>query len=168
MRPQKVFLIAGCLVLVLLAMIFMNPTYRQVLQEVNVEQLAAAEEQGLLETKMPLGASAVVRNGCEVNGMTVGEIRFKIDGVRWVYRCAAVGEVTEPLTDISETGDGFAQMHTTQVMGCPAEIWVNGGENGKIIWMDPVGGGAYSLTVADDADGDALQGVAAFMHTPLK
>lgn len=168
MRPWKVLLPAGCLLLLLLALIMFNPSYRQVLQEVKVELLAAAEEQGLLETKMPLGASAVVENGCEVNGMTVGEIRFKIDGVRWVYRCAKVGALTEPLTDISEAGNDFTHIQKTEVMGCPAEIAVNDGDNGRIIWMDPDSGAAYSLTVEDRGDGDALQGIANFMHTPLQ
>lgn len=167
MKFRQLGYFAGCMLLVAL-LIMVNPGYNVSFTNVNEELLAQAREQGLLHVEMPAGASAVTENGCEVSGTVAGEITFKLKEVVWTYRCADVGGITDPLTDISATDTEFAVQTETEVMGCPAVASVNEGDMGKIVWMDPDTGAAYCLIMADNASADTLQSIANLMHTPLQ
>lgn len=164
MKFRQLGYIAGCMLLVAL-LVMINPTYRQVLNEVNVVLVEQAQEKGLLQVEMPVGATNVVENACEVQGVVAGDVTFKLKGVAWEYRCAVD---CEPMTDISGVDESFAVQSETEVMGCPAVVSVNEGEMGKIIWTDPNTGAVYSLVMADKATADTLQSIANLMHTPLK
>lgn len=167
MKFRQLGYFAGCMLLVAL-LIMVNPSYNVSLTAVNDELLAQAEEQGLLVVEMPVGASAVTENGCEVRGVVAGEIVFKLKNVYWTYRCAPMGGITDPLADISEIDADFALQTEAEVMGCPAVVSVNEGDMGKIVWMDPDTGAAYSLVMADNASADTLQSIANLMFTPLQ
>ena len=144
----------------------MNPEFRQIVNEVNVELMEQAEEQGLLETKMPMGAKNVVGNGCEVNGVLAGEIRFELRSVDWTYRCAMIEADGDTVPDISGLEGDFKPLET-QVQGCSAVVSVNDAGAGKIVWYDEASAVAYSLSMAEDANGDTLQSIANLMYTPL-
>lgn len=167
MKFRQLGYFAGCMLLVAL-LIMVNPSYNVSFTEVNDELLAQAEEQGLLNVEMPAGAEQVVENGCEVRGVVAGEITFTLKDVAWVYRCAPLGAVTDPLADISATEGDFAVQTEAEVMGCPAVVSVTEGEGGKIIWADPDTGAAYSLVMGDNASAGTLQSIANLMHTPLQ
>lgn len=166
MKLREIGYILGCILLVV-ALIMINPNYHQVINEVNVNLLEQAEEQGLLETEMPLGATSVVENGCEVNGVVAGEITFKLKGVSWTYRCAPVTAAEETVPDISGVEGDFNTLET-QIQHCPATVSVNDEGVGKIVWYDPVPGLAYSLSMASNANGDTLQSIANLMYTPVQ
>ena len=167
MKFKQLGYFLGCMALVGL-LVMVNPAYNVSFTQVNEELLAQAEEQGLLVVEMPAGASGVTENGCEVQGTLTGEITFKLKDAAWTYRCAAVGGITDPLTDISEITLDNPRTTQTEVMGCPALATVNEGEMGKIVWMDPDTGAAYSLVMTKGASADTLQSVANLMHTPLQ
>jgi len=166
MKLRDIGYILGCIFMVI-GLIMINPSFRQVIHEVNVELLAQAEEQGLLTVEMPLGATKVVENGCEVNGVVAGEITFSLNGVNWTYRCAPVNAADEEVPDISELNGNFKTLET-QVQHCPAMVSVEDGGAGKIVWYDSVPGVAYSLSMAKNASGDTLQSIANLMYTPLQ
>jgi len=154
-------------ILLFVGVISMHPEFRRSLNGVNPELLAQVEEQGLLEADMPMGAKNVVGNGCEIDGVLAGEIRFELRGVDWTYRCAAISAEDEAVPDISGVEGSFKSLET-QVQHCPAVVSVSDDGVGKILWYDPVPGVAYSLSMASDADGDTLQSIANYMYTPLQ
>lgn len=165
MKLREIGYILGCMLLVA-GLIMINPSYRQVLTEVNVNLLEQAEEQDLLETEMPLGATSVVENGCEVNGVVAGEITFKLKGVKWTYHCAVISAEGDTVPDISGVEGDFKTLET-QVQHCAAVVSVSDEGIGKIVWYDAAPGVAYSLSMAEEANGDTLQSIANLMYTPL-
>lgn len=166
MKLREIGYILGCILLVIVLMMI-NPSFRQVINEVNVNLLEQAEEQGLLETELPMGAKNVVGNGCEVEGVLAGEIRFELRNVDWTYRCAVISDVGEAVPDISGVEGEFKTLET-QVQHCPAVVSVNDEGVGKIVWYDAVPGLAYSLSMASNANGDTLQSIANLMYTPVQ
>lgn len=165
MRMRIVGLFLGA-ILLFVGVLGMTPEFRQIVNEVNVTLLNQAEEQGLLETELPMGATNIVENGCEVDGVLTGEIRFKLRCVKWSYRCASVASMDEALPDLSGMDGAFDTLET-QVRECPAAVSVNDEGAGKIIWYDAASGRAYSLSMAEDANGDTLQSIANLIFTPV-
>ena len=153
-------------ILLFVGVLTMTPEFRQIVNEVNVELLEQAEEQGLLETELPMGAKNVVGNGCEVAGVLAGEVRFELRNVDWTYRCAVIDAAEGEIPDISGLEGGFKTLDT-QVHDCPAVVAVSDAGAGKIIWYDAAAEKAYSLSMAKEANGDTLQSIANLMYTPL-
>ena len=151
-------------ILLFVGVLMMNPEFRQIVNEVNVELLEQAEEQGLLETEMPMGAKNVVGNGCEVDGVLAGEIRFELRNVEWTYRCALIDAADGAIPDISGLEGDFKTLDT-QVQDCPAVVAVSDAGAGKIIWYDADSEKAYSLSMAEEANGDTLQSIANLMYS---
>lgn len=166
MKLRQIGYILGCILLVI-GLMMINPNFRQVINEVNVNLLEQAEEQGLLETELPMGAKNVVGNGCEVEGVLAGEIRFDLRSVDWTYRCAVISDAGEAVPDISGVEGEFKTLET-QIQHCPAVVSVSDEGVGKIVWYDPAPGVAYSLSMASNANGDTLQSIANLMYTPMQ
>lgn len=164
MKFRQLGYFAGCMLLVAL-LVMVNPTYHQGFTKVDEVLLEQAEEKGLLNVEMPVGATNVVENACEVQGVVASDVTFKLKDIVWEYRCAVD---CEPMTDISGVEEAFAVQTETEVMGCPAVVSVNEGGLGKIIWSDPDTGAVYSLAMAENASADTLQSIANLMHTPLQ
>lgn len=157
----------GCM-LVVFGLLFINPNFRaQQTAHVNTELLEQAEEQGLLNAKMPAGAKSVVENGCEVYGIVTGEITFELNDVSWTYHCAPAEVDADEVPDISDVEGSFKALDT-KVQHCPAVVSVSDDGVGKIVWYDPVAGVAYSLSMAENANGDTLQSIANFMYNPMQ
>lgn len=154
-------------ILLFVGVLMMHPAFRQSFNEVNVELMQQAEEQGLLETELPMGAKNVVGNGCEINGVLAGEIRFELRGVDWTYRSAVIAADGDTIPDISGVEGDFKTLET-QVHHCDAVVSVSEDGVGKILWYDVVPGVAYSLSMAENANGDTLQSIANLMFTPLQ
>lgn len=166
MKLREIGYALGCMLLVGGLMMF-SPSMHQSSVEVNETLLAQAEEQGLLEAELPVGAKNAVGNGCEVDGVLAGEITFELREVEWTYRCAAIAADGEAVPDISDVEGDFTSLET-QVQHCPAIVYVSEDGVGKIVWYDVVPGVAYSLSMAENADGDTLQSIANLMFTPLQ
>ena len=166
MKLRDIGYILGCILLVV-ALLTINPNYRKELNVVNDELLEQAQEQGLLNAQLPLGATSVVENGCEVNGVVAGEITFELNDVNWTYHCAPVAADGDAVPDISGV-EGVFKTLEAQVQGCPALVSVNDDGVGKIVWYDAAPGVAYSLSMASNANGDTMQSIANFMYTPLQ
>lgn len=154
-------------ILLFVGVLGMSPEFRQIVNEVNVELLEQAEAQGLLEAELPMGAKNIVGNGCEVNGVLAGEIRFELRSVDWTYRCAALTADGEAVPDLSGVEGDFKSLET-QVQDCPAIISVSEDGVGKLVWYDAASETAYSLSMAEDANGDTLQSIANLMYTPTE
>lgn len=166
MRFRIIGLFAGA-ILLFVGVLMLNPEFRMIMNEVNIELMEQAEEQGLLEAELPMGAKNVVDNGCEVEGVLAGEIRFELRGVDWTYRCAAINTEGETVPDISGVEGDFKTLET-QVQQCSAVVSVSDEGVGKIVWYDAALGVAYSLSMAESANGDTLQSIANLMYTSMQ
>lgn len=165
MRFRIIGLFAGA-ILLFVGVLMLNPEFRMIMNEVNIELMEQAEEQGLLEAELPMGAKNVVGNGCEVDGVLAGEIRFELRSVDWTYRCAVISDAGEAVPDISGVEGEFKTLET-QVQHCPAVVSVSDEGVGKIVWYDVTSETAYSLSMAENANGDTLQNIANLMYTSL-
>ena len=120
----------------------------------NAQILAAGLGQELATA--PDGAEDVVISVFSLDGRTVAETAFTVNGARWTYRTAP-GDLE--LVDISGL-DNFAANTTGKVSYCDAQLSYDEDGAGKIIWFDVVPGIEYSLSVGSGASAEALTNMA--------
>lgn len=128
----------------------------------NAKILAAGLGQELAAA--PDGAEDVVISVFSLDGRTVAETAFTMNGARWTYR-TALGDLE--LVDISGLGD-FSTAASGSVSYCTAQLSYDGGGAGKIIWFDIVPGIEYSLSVESGASEEALTTMANELFTPMQ
>lgn len=128
----------------------------------NAQILAAGLGQEL--ATVPDGAENVVISVFSLDGRTVAETAFTMNGARWTYRTAP-GELE--LADISGLAD-LAVNTAGKVSYCGAQLSYDEGGAGKIIWFDIVPGIEYSLSVESGANAEALSDMASLLFTPMQ
>ncbi|MGM9662751.1 MAG: hypothetical protein ACI3WR_06630 [Oscillospiraceae bacterium] len=116
----------------------------------------------------PENAEEVVYNAFALDGLTVGETSFSLDGVTYSYRTAATGVIEEDFADISGMEQSFQHQRDGQVLYCPARLSFDEGGQGKIVWFDVVPGLLYSLSMDHGASEAALQSMAEQLFTPAQ
>lgn len=126
------------------------------------------EELGYNVAVAPEGAADITYNAFSLEGLTVAETTFLLDGIRYSYRMASTYEVTTPFADISGSGTDYGTHLTTEVGWCPAELYYTENGTGKIIWFDIVPGLLYSLSMEDDASEEALLSLAHSLFAPAQ
>ena len=116
----------------------------------------------------PENAGDVSYNAFLLDGLTVGETTFTLDGVNCAFRMAATGEVGEDFADISGDRKAYAQTGAGQVGYCPARFAYDEGGAGKIVWFDVVPGLLYSLRMEESASESALLALAEQLFVPAQ
>lgn len=115
----------------------------------------------------PEGADVLGYDLFDLDGATVTEVAFTLDGVTWHYRMAPTLDVSETIPDIS----GFTGGSLTaegKLRWCPTVLRWDAGGAGCIIWRDLAPGLAYSLTADTGASEDALSDMAALVFKPAQ
>lgn len=115
----------------------------------------------------PEGADVLGYDLFDLDGATVTEVAFTLDGVTWHYRMAPTSDVSETTPDIS----GFTGGSLTaegKLRWCPTVLRWDAGGAGCIIWRDLAPGLAYSLTADTGASEDALSDMAALVFKPAQ
>ncbi len=116
----------------------------------------------------PSGAGDVVYNAFALDGLTVAETCFRMDGVGYAYRTAATSAVDEDFADISGMEADYA-VRTDGTLGwCPARLSYTEGGSGKIVWFDVVPWLLYSLTMDSGASEAALTTMAEQVFQPAQ
>jgi hypothetical protein len=123
---------------------------------------------GLDVTVAPENAENITYDAFLLDGRTVAETTFRIDGITYSYRMAATLELREDFADISGLNDSFAQNAETEVFWCSAKLSFHEGGQGKIIWFDLVPGILYSLSMDSGASQDALLSMASRLFEPAQ
>lgn len=118
--------------------------------------------QSLLETlgygvaTAPEQAKDVIYNAFALDGLTVGETAFVLNGIHYSYRMAETWEVGQDFADISGMDGSFQNEADVEVAWCPARLSYDDGGAGKIVWFDVVPGLLYSLSMDREASEEAL------------
>lgn len=115
----------------------------------------------------PEGADVLGYDLFDLDGATVTEVAFTLDGVTWHYRMAPTSDVSETTPDIS----GFTGGSLTaegKLRWCPTVLRWDAGGAGCIIWRDLAPGLAYSLMADTGASEDALSDMAALVFKPAQ
>lgn len=123
-------------------------------------------ETGLNVAAAPEGAENITYNAFLLDGLTVAETTFTLDGTAWSYRMAATAEIAEDFADIS----GLELPGTaagTSVGWCSARSLCHEGQ-GKLLWFDVVPGLLYSLTMDSNAGEEVLLDMAADLFVPAQ
>jgi hypothetical protein len=116
----------------------------------------------------PEGAQDVQYSAFALNGLTVAETAFKLNGVQCAFRTASTADVDENFADISGKDGPYENTAAAQVSWCPARVYYNAGGEGKIVWFDIVPGLLYSLTMSNGASEKALEEMASQLYTPAQ
>lgn len=122
---------------------------------------------GLNVTVAPEGSENITYDVFLLDGLTVAETGFELDGVRYAYRMAATMEISEDFADISGM-DSFAQNSSGEVLWCSAKLSFDEQGQGKIIWFDIAPGLIYSLSAESGASADMLQDMAVRLFDPAQ
>lgn len=132
-----------------------------------VTAFALMDAQSYTVPTAPEGAAVQGYDLFELDGETVTQVRFTLNGITWQYRMAPTDDVSETIPDISEFTGGSLTAEST-VRWCTALLrWDEGGA-GCIIWRDMAPGLAYSLTTDSGASEDALSHMAALVFQPAQ
>ena len=123
---------------------------------------------GLDVTVAPEAAKDITYNAFLLDGLTVAETTFELDGVRFSYRMAATSELLEDFTDISGMAGPFERISAGEVAWCRAKINYTPGGPGRIIWFDVVPGILYSMSMDRDASDEVLQALANELFEPAQ
>ena len=122
---------------------------------------------GLNVTVAPAAAEDITYNAFLLNGLTVAETTFRLEGITYTYRMAATGELQEDFSDISGL-DTFPENAAGKVLWCNAKLSFQAGGQGKILWFDVVPGILYSLHMDSNASREALQNMAQQLFEPTQ
>ena len=141
-----------------------NADTRQVLTTASQILLAT----GMDVTVAPENAENVTYNAFLLNGLTVAETSFQIDGITYAYRMSATLELQEDFTDISGLTEPFEKIAAGELLWCRAKISYNEGGQGKIIWFDVVPGILYSLSMDSGASEEVLLELATQLFIPAQ
>ena len=123
---------------------------------------------GLDVTVAPEGAQDITYNAFLLDGLTVAETTFVLDGARFSYRMAATSELLEDFKDISGMTGPFERISAGEVTWCRAKINYTPGGQGRIIWFDLVPGILYSLSMDRDASDEVLLELANELFEPAQ
>lgn len=123
---------------------------------------------GLDVTVAPKNARDITYNAFLLDGLTVAETTFELDGVRFSYRMAATMELLEDFKDISGMDVPFERISAGEVAWCRAKINYTPGGQGRIIWFDLVPGILYSLSMDSSASDEVLLGLANELFVPAQ
>ena len=123
---------------------------------------------GLDVTVAPADARDITYNAFLLEGLTVAETTFELDGVRFSYRMAATAELLEDFTDISGMTGPFERISAGEVAWCRAKINYTPGGQGRIIWFDVVPGILYSMSMDRDASDEILLELANALFEPAQ
>ena len=123
---------------------------------------------GLNVTVAPEDAENITYNAFRLDGLTVAETTFQIDGITYVYRMAATMELLENFADISGMDGPFDEIAAGEVYWCRAKLNFNEGGQGKILWFDLVPGILYSMSMDRDASREALLDMANGLFIPAQ
>lgn len=123
---------------------------------------------GLDVTVAPDNAENITYNAFRMDGLTVAETTFQLDGISYAYRMAGTAELLEEFEDISGMAGPFGQIAAGEVYWCRAKISFNDGGQGKIIWFDLVPGILYSLSMDSGASENALLDMANGLFVPAQ
>lgn len=116
----------------------------------------------------PENAENVLYNAFELDGLTVGETVFTLDGVSYSYRMAATWAVEEDFADISGLEEEFQNQTASEIMWCPARLSFDEGGAGKVVWFDVAPGLLYSLSMDQDASEETLLTLANQLFSPAQ
>lgn len=123
---------------------------------------------GLDVTVAPDNAENITYNAFRLDGLTVAETTFQIDGITYAYRMAGTSELLENFADISGLEDSFHQIAAGEVLWCRAKLSFDEGGQGKILWFDLVPGILYSMTMDSGASEEALLAMANSLFVPAQ
>ena len=123
---------------------------------------------GLDVTVAPSKAENVTYNAFRVDGLTVAETTFQIDGITYAYRMAGTSELRENITDISGMDGPFEKVAAGEIHWCKAKVIFNDGGQGKILWFDLVPGILYSVSMDSGASEEALLNMAYSLFKPAQ
>jgi hypothetical protein len=123
---------------------------------------------GLDVTVAPEAAQDITYNAFLLDGLTVAETTFELDGIRFSYRMAATAELLEDFTDISGMDGPFDRISAGEVSWCRAKINYTPGGQGRIIWFDVVPGILYSMGMDRDASDEILLELANELFEPAQ
>ena len=123
---------------------------------------------GLDVTVAPDNAESITYNAFRIDGLTVAETTFQIDGITYTYRMAGTVELLDNFTDISGLDRTFDGIAAGEVYWCRAKICFNDGQEGKILWFDLVPGILYSMTMDRGASEEALLEMANSLFEPAQ
>ena len=116
----------------------------------------------------PAGAKELVFRKVAQDGLAVGETRFVLDGISYVYRVATTNVVEENFADISGVEKTFAAETTAEIGWCSARLSFDENGEGKVVWFDPAPGLLYSLYMESGASETALLDMAALLYDPAQ
>ena len=111
---------------------------------------------GLNVTVAPEYAENITYNAFLLDGLTVAETTFRIDGITYAYRMAGTVELLDDFTDISDLNTSFGHTSAGEVFWCTAKVSFDAGGQGKVLWFDLVPGILYSLSMDSGASEEAL------------
>ena len=123
---------------------------------------------GLNVAVAPADARNITYNAFLLDGLTVAETTFELDGITYAYRMAATMELGEDFADISGLAGPFAESIEDQVLWCRAKLRFDRGGRGKVVWFDVVPGILYSLSMDDGASEAALLDLATELFVPAQ
>ena len=123
---------------------------------------------GLDVTVVPKNAKNITYNAFLLDGLTVAETTFQIDGITYAYRMAGTTELLENFADISGLNGPFEQIAAGEVYWCRAKLNYNDGGQGKILWFDLVPGILYSMSMDSGASEEALLEMANSLFEPAQ
>ena len=123
---------------------------------------------GLNVTVAPENAENITYNAFLLDGLTVAETTFQINGITYAYRMAGTIELLDNITDISGLDGSFDVIAAGEVYWCRAKISFNDGGQGKIIWFDLVPGILYSLSMDTGASEETLLDTANQLFKPAQ
>ncbi len=121
----------------------------------------------------PIKALASAKEPEAVDGITVTDLTYELDGNSYAYRIGIPIGVPDEVPDISETNGNYeitvdTSDESTWVGWCQTAIYYTPGGAGKIVWYDVVPGICYSLTVDNGASEDSLRDMAEHLYTPMQ
>lgn len=123
---------------------------------------------GLDVTVAPEGATDITYNAFLLDGLTVAETTFVLNGIRFSYRMAATVELLEDFKDISGLKGPFERVCAGEVAWCRAKINYTEGGQGRIIWFDVVPGILYSMSMERSASDEVLLKLANELFEPVQ
>ena len=123
---------------------------------------------GLDVAVAPENAQNITYNAFLLDGLTVAETTFQLDGITYAYRMAATMELVEDFADISGMAGPFGHEIADQVLWCSAKLSFNEGGEGKVLWFDVVPGILYSLSMDSNAGEEALLELAQELFVPAQ
>ena len=123
---------------------------------------------GLDVTVAPKNAENVTYNAFILDGMTVAETTFQINGITCSYRMAGTLELPEDVADISGLDESFEHRAEGNVYWCGAKLSYNEGGQGKILWFDVAPGILYSMSMDSGASEEVLLEMANSLFEPAQ